>query len=79
MLAIDDDGFGSCVCGSGWFTLEYPDDADQDLSVPAVCISLEGEITGYAGKLVCTCCGLDWDPTKRFRLTRSHLRVVVDD
>ena len=77
MNDVDDDTFGQCVCGSGWFELALPDDLPEEATCgPAVCIDTNGLVTGYAGKLVCLECGVDWDPHVRFKATRSFLRVV---
>lgn len=70
-----DEGYGQCGCGSAWFELEAPDEAEEYDPVPAVCIDTDGNITGYAGKLVCISCGADWDPNVKFK-PRGHLRVV---
>jgi hypothetical protein len=67
--------YGSCPCGCAWFRIApYDDSAGDDEA--AVCVSLDGEITGYAGKLACIDCGADWDPNLRFRPTTGHLRIV---
>lgn len=41
-----------CVCGSEWFDLQGHGDR-----APAVTVSSEGRITGYAGSLSCRDCG----------------------
>lgn len=74
-MHLDDEDFGSCPCGSAWFVLEVPDEAVGDCR-PAVCIDEDGNINGFAGKLVCIECEQDWNPELRFRRTRSHLRIV---
>lgn len=72
MLEHDSGGIGWCGCGAAWFELAPYDDLDADADIgAAVCISPEGGITGYAGKLVCVECGQDWTPTRR-----PVLRVV---
>lgn len=68
--------FGSCGCGNAWFELAVPDDAENCEVGPAVCIDVDGNISGYAGKLVCIECGLDWNPHVVFEPGRGHLRVV---
>lgn len=70
------DGFGSCVCGNAWFELSVPDEAEGAEVGPAVCIDMDGNISGYAGKLVCIDCGQDWNPNVVFHPGRGHLRVV---
>lgn len=75
---IDDqlgDSFGVCPCGSAWFELANPADAESDELGPAVCIDLEGNVTGYAAMLICVQCGLDWYPA-RLETGPSHLRLV---
>lgn len=74
MVEADDD-YGQCGCGEAWFELQPPEDVDVEDPVPAVCIDMQGNITGYAGKLVCISCGEDWNPNVKFK-RRGHLRVV---
>lgn len=65
MIELDDggDGIGWCICGAAWFELAQYDDVDVDPEIgAAVCINPVGDITGYAGKLVCLECGTDWMP-----------------
>lgn len=71
-----ENSFGSCICGGAWFELALPDDAEGTDCPPAVCIDVEGNINGYAGKLVCIECGTDWDPHCVFTPGSGHLRVV---
>lgn len=76
MRLDQDDDFGTCPCGSAWFNL-LPHDEDTMDALAAVCIDMEGGVTGYAGKLACVDCGLDWNPALKLKQTSSHLRVVV--
>ena len=76
MTISESEDWGQCVCGCAWFTIEPEDDADLAAAGAAVCISFEGEVTGYAGKLVCSECDTDWNPNMRFSAARGHLRVV---
>lgn len=71
-----DEGYGQCVCGSAWFRLEQLDEIDEDDVGPAVCIDPDGGVTGYAGKLVCVECEVDWNPNMRFKRAKGHLRLV---
>lgn len=83
MNLVDDDGGGDigwCPCGGAWFALAVPDDADDwpdPLVPPAVCISPQGDITGYAGNLRCIECGRLWavQPEE----PRPQLRLVTQD
>jgi hypothetical protein len=71
-----DEGYGQCVCGCAWFTIEPEAEVDTVSEVgAAVCIDTEGNVTGYAGKLVCVECETDWDPNVRFK-PHGHLRAV---
>lgn len=71
----DDEDLGMCPCGSAWFEICVPEGADWNAD-PAVCISSDGSITGYAGILRCVDCNTDWSPEYQFRM-RRHLRVVL--
>lgn len=69
------EGIGWCACGAAWFELAPFEDTDADADIgAAVCISPEGDVTGYAGRLVCTECGEDWAPRQR-----PLLRIVKGD
>lgn len=71
-----DDPVGTCRCGSPWFYLEIPEDDESSSLEPAVCINAEGDITGYAGQLVCCDCGKIWEPNARCERGLRHLRLV---
>lgn len=84
MNLVDDDGSGDdigwCACGNAWFALAHPEDADDwpdPLVPPAVCIDPEGDITGYAGNLVCIECGRLW--TREYLPPVPQLRLVSQD
>lgn len=46
-----------CRCGSGWF--ELVEVAGHERLQGMVCLSADGRITGYSGRLFCYDCGAE--------------------
>lgn len=75
LYEMNDEQIGWCAgCGAAWFRLAPVDDELSDDT--AVCVDPSGNVTGYAGQLVCIECGDDFVPGLVFREGRRHLRVV---
>lgn len=68
-----------CSCGGEWFVLDGGSAAPEGLDRGAVCLNVDGTITGYFGTLRCNDCGQHKNPEpERGRGTRTATATEGD-
>lgn len=63
------DGAVCLHCGSAWFHLAPPPEAEGD--AVGIVLDHDGHITGWAGVIVCMECDEPWQPRPQLRLVNG--------